>query len=94
MSNWKAGDKAICVDMRTAFGPTEQPNGRPVEGTLYLVAGITSVPNGLNAKVGLRLHGLPQLYDGIEIGWAESRFRKIVPACDRVAMEQEQEATK
>ena len=85
MSNWKAGDKALCVD----GSPTEWDivGGHVERGVIYLVLHVG--PAGL-AVSGCATH----VYDGREGHWGFWRFRKIVPACDRVAMEQEQEAAK
>jgi len=92
MNNWKAGDRALCVD--GSVNPDIPDGEHPVEGNIYIVTGIRDyqLPSG---NIGLYIAGL---FGGIN-AWLEEapfnskRFRKIVPACDRVAIEQEQEAT-
>jgi len=89
MSNWKAGDKALCVD--ASPNPTSVEHDPISVGSIYLV---TDVHEFLGF-IGLSLAGLDPGYGliGKRVGYKASRFRKIVPACDRVAIEQEQEAT-
>ena len=79
MNDWKAGDKAVCA--RGFHLDNGHPNGRPVEGTIYLVAGIFE----LDGHIGLQIAGLPNLgyVTGRDLGWWHSHFRKIVPRSER-----------
>jgi len=86
-ADWKAGDKALCVDGRSSAW--EDIATRPTKGTIYLVRDVLigyspDMVAGVCLRVGLI---------GEEVGgWCATRFRKIVPACDRVEVEQEEEA--
>jgi len=74
-TNWRAGDKAVCVD----DSPPENGIGKHLtRGTIYLVVSV--VCDG----TGLCLGGVPDL----GLGWWQHRFRKVVPACDRNEREQ------
>jgi len=81
-SNWKIGDKALCVDMKNPYLKNEFPNGLPTEGVIYLISGFS--PLG-----GLQIAGFPVIYPtGDAGGFKNHRFRKVVPACDRNAKEE------
>lgn len=77
-SNWKAGDKALCV---IAFNGRAELDGEPYPevppglGVTYLVSEVGMGDCGL----GLHLAGVP---DGGGI-WSAYKFRKIVPASER-----------
>lgn len=92
-TNWKAGDKALCVEKFLGVGMSSQrpdhnksPNGLPVVGTIYLVVGTTHF-----TELGLQLAGLPvfNAKTGRPSGWVAYKFRKIVPACDRATNQEE-----
>lgn len=92
-TNWKAGDKALCVE------PTIQLTGHdyrglPIVGTIYLVERvIPSWKEGiLDGGVALVFCGgitAMHIKTGVEVGFRASRFRKIVPACDRATNQEE-----
>lgn len=82
-TNWKAGDRAVCVETFLPHPDFDNPAGAPVKGTVYLVTGLFMPGN----ELGLRLAGLPTFYraSGNEAAWDHAQFRKVVPACDREA---------
>jgi len=80
MSNWRAGDKAVCVD----DSPSINTGIRPLKnGTTYLVERV--VCNTPPSGFALALAGIPHTY----VGWTHTRFRKVVTATERAAQEQE-----
>lgn len=81
MSNWKAGDKAVCVS-RFEILPDDVSEG-PKVGVTYLVSGV-SMGHGL---LGLHIAGISS--GDNPFGWWAERFRKVIPACDRISQEQE-----
>lgn len=94
MSNWKAGDKALCISGSKpgAISPFIQPNGGMKVGTVYLVEStdILERPRAGAGEQGLLIAGFPLWSEnrGRYEGRRCSRFRKIVPACDRNEREQ------
>jgi len=79
MSNWKAGDRAMCVDDR----PSMVTRIRWLKsGTIYLV-------ERLDEDGDLLLCGDPTRGYRFDDGWMESRFQKLIPACDRKAINAE-----
>lgn len=86
-ANWKAGDRAVCVDISGGAGYI---GPRPSLGTVYLVADVLPSffavgelafrPSGID--LGITAQGEPRR-------WGLIRFRKLVPACDRATIEQE-----
>jgi len=73
-TNWKAGDKAVCVNDTASMRGLGKILSK---GTIYLVE--RPGPN-----IGLHLCGVQDS----GMGWHRDRFRKIVPACDRNEREQ------
>jgi len=81
MSNWKAGDRAVCVS--DGWDEPFIPNFPcPKKGVTYLVTA-TRYSDTLYLC-------FEQFRDeeGMH-GWNAVEFRKIVPACDRISQEQE-----
>jgi hypothetical protein len=91
MSNWKSGDRALAIGYEGNDKSTAglSPNGEPKNGTIYLVNSITDYWNGKH--IGLTINQFPAICPktGIEIGWNQRCFRKIVPACDRISQQEE-----
>jgi hypothetical protein len=90
-ADWKAGDRALCVDDAERSNPSIAIEGPPVvRGTIYLVRDVRSSRHG----VGLYLEGVfgGIHFSGREVAYRSDRFRKIVPACDRQAVAQERGA--
>lgn len=86
-ADWKAGDRALCVEAfvgRWTLTNEKYAGPLPRVGTIYLVIDVGPVIEG---SVGLLLADLPD--DGF---WRATKFRKLVPACDRVEIEREAEA--
>lgn len=83
MSDWKAGDKALCIESMPGIHRClyDNPNGLPQKGTIYLVVDINIDDNG---NVGLLLAGHPVFtMDGREVGYGHQAFRKVVPRSER-----------
>ena len=96
-ADWKSGDRALCVD--DSEGTTalyEYPSGYVIRNTVYLVELVTLAPDKRSdsGQIAIFICGLPVICKetGEQEPWQQCRFRKIVPACDRVSVEQEQEA--
>lgn len=95
-ANWKAGDKAVCIKEPAGLWLTGQtppietfPNGLPKRGEIYLVSGV----NCWNGRTCLTLTDKPTVgVDGVDEGWAEYLFRKIVPASERIHVTKEAKA--
>jgi|SRR6478736_6071648 len=97
-ADWKAGDRALRithVDLKQSeIDGWISPPVLPIKGTIYLVSYVTTDSFMDGAHQGLHLVGI---YDqvwketGAPFGWNPTNFRKIVPACDREEIEQEQE---
>lgn len=81
MSNWKAGDKAVCIDV----SPNEYYDVLPplTKETIYLV----DRPDDqfCPGELGLYLSGVQHHFDEVFglVPFAAKRFRKLVPLCDR-----------
>ena len=91
-ADWKAGDRALCVD------DSPHRNGRIygtpsglAKGRIYLVEAINPSSGGFGLIVSGVSTGIFHTKLDTEIPYDPNRFRKIVPACDRVSVEQEQE---
>ncbi len=87
-ADWKAGDKALRVEDVVTREPQKwhKPNGSLKKGVIYLVDEVIAVPcNDGSTDICLVIAGFQNIWlpIGIEHGWLASRFRKIVPACDR-----------
>lgn len=83
-ADWKAGDKAICVDGSPPAWPA-LGDVAPKLGTIYLVREVVeAVSPSLEAGIALRV-GVGN--EGVG-AWCATRFRKIVPACDHATNEQ------
>jgi len=89
MSNWRAGDKALCVADFEGRGKTtgrkilahNAPDGLPVKGTIYLLEGTT--PCG-----GLMISGVRAWTNsGNRAGWVAYKFRKVVSRGERMVHE-------
>lgn len=98
-ADWKAGDKAVCVD--DSPNPDTNRNHHlvrhttPVKGRIYLVSDVVLrdfKDKGLTPRLILAGESLVWTPDGQEYGFHLSRFRKVVPACDRVSIHQEETA--
>lgn len=90
MSNWKAGDKALCVDDSPGQATGRVGVRALTKGTIYLVTHVftsTTTGNPLLNLAGIDQGVTPRQKK--RIGFRASRFRKIVPACDRISQEQE-----
>jgi len=79
--DWQPGDLALCID--DSDGGVEE-GGKVVRllerGKVYRVEAVDVDP--AFAEVGLHLEGVPRPWSEtwqIEIGWVETRFRKIRP---------------
>ncbi len=89
-ADWKAGDRAVCVNDTWNSGSTHDYDECPKKGNIYLVTGTNVDSRGL---VGLFISGcctwmikkrfLWPAKKLNEVAWNEGAFRKIVPACDR-----------
>lgn len=92
-TNWKAGDKALCVDDRIC--PTWNPEvtidfDLIQKGKIYLVDAFRDVEFSDGRFPRLFIVGLSIKMVGVgECGFNPSRFRKIVPACDRATNQEE-----
>lgn len=87
MSNWAAGNKALCVTPflgRFAYDGTPAPGPFPKVGTIYLVDEVLPCSDG---KAGLRLAGIE--YEHPLSSHCSSRFRKLVPLSERNAQQEE-----
>ncbi len=76
---WCVGDKAICVDDSPGeLSGTPEDDGFSVQkGTIYLVHRLLDAAGG-RVFISVR----PKEAE-MEEGWDSTRFRKIVPLCDR-----------
>ncbi len=78
-ADWKAGDKALCVKPFKGIGHNSglpMPGELPKVGTIYLVVDVVQCSDGIP---GLFL----AYFDNAGYPCCSSKFRKIVPACDR-----------
>lgn len=80
--DWKPGDLALCID--DSEGNIHDKNGQLVRllerGKVYRVEALDADP--AFAEIGLHLEGVPRPWSEkwqTEIGWLETRFRKIRP---------------
>lgn len=88
-ADWKAGDRALCVERFNGWivwpdgsiDPASSP--MPKLGVVYLV---TDVDQGHKCPC-LHLAGF-DIRDDVH-GYTSAKFRKVVPACDRVAIVEE-----
>lgn len=95
MNTWKRGDKAGCIKVAAGAWLTGQsperametfPNGIPVRGEIYTVGGV----NIWDGRTCLQIVEKPTVgVGGVDEGWAEYLFRKIVPASQQSTIEQE-----
>ncbi len=86
-ADWKAGDRALCVEKFTGLytGSFEAYSGdRPQVGTVYLVTDVGPIVHGSVSLLLSTLEGF----------WRATKFRKIVPECDRIAQNQEKDNTR
>ncbi len=89
-TNWKPGDKAACVKapaglwLNGAEPPPETfPYGIPVKGEVYLVFDV----NCWDGRTCLQLTAKPTVgVNGIDEGWSEYLFRKVVPVSERLSI--------
>lgn len=89
MSNWKAGDRAVCLDTFQGISNlgTATISDRPQKGTIYLV---DSVMNGMRLSTGEVVQAIK--LKGIyceTMGFNSLHFRKVIPACDRESIRSE-----
>lgn len=72
MCDFKPGDEVVCVDDR----PCYRGIVGPIKGHTYVVEGFDE---SRGDGVGLIISGLAHAYDGdgLTVGWAPSRFRKV-----------------
>ena len=94
-ADWKAGDRALCVEkfngiVESPLGKEKARSPMPMIGVVYLVS---SVELYYDDEICLHLAGLDDHDIDDSSGYVARKFRKIVPVCDRVSVEQEQEAT-
>jgi len=80
--SWKAGEKAYCI--KKGSWSHAGTNG-PKYGVIYLVDKVREADNG----TWLDVSG----FDPSLNCWDGSKFRKIVPQCDREEMTQEERIT-
>lgn len=87
-ADWKPGDRALCVDDSPSpnLNDPRRDFSKPMDGikrgTVYLVES-AAIHQG---RGGLHLSGIRGAFCTIikaRVPWRASRFRKIVPACDR-----------
>ena len=93
-ADWKAGDRALCVEkfngiVEWLFRSVKSRSPMPEIGVVYIVS---SVEFSFNNEICLHIAGLDDNDLDCTCGYVARKFRKIVPACDRVSVEQEQEA--
>ena len=78
----ESGDKVVCIDATPFpnFAPRDCdlsdfvfPGGYIEEGTIYCVEGVFEQ----GGQYGVTLVGKKIYYHGEEIGWLQSRFRKV-----------------
>lgn len=83
---WKVGDKALCIDDSNQDNPSIVYNKEDYvkKGIIYLVREYT-YNEYTKSKHGLYLQGHCAGYwsNGIETPYKATRFRKIVPVCDK-----------
>lgn len=96
-ADWKAGDKAVCVDdspPRNEGHPNAVPGsaGTLKRGTIYLVSDALLWNDGALTLVIAGVPGTMDVSNGLRAPWCATRFRKVVPQCDRQAVAQEREA--
>ena len=85
MSDWKINDRALCVN----GAPGELPGNDEFnvrKGVIYLVHRVLPTPGG---RIFLSIRNSEARH---EEGWDQARFRKIVPACDRVEIPEKNKA--
>lgn len=80
MSNWKAGDRGVCISHFETL--PNDVSECPKIGVTYLIHGVAMGSDIL----GLQIAGLPT--GDNPFGWWAARFRKVVPACDSVENEE------
>jgi len=79
MSDWKAGDKALCVNDDGLF--REPFNGDiVVKGITYLVEGVDPFPH---QDAGLFISGVEAYWHNTRTSFTASRFRKVVSRSER-----------
>lgn len=86
MSDWKAGDRAVCVEKfngRDMVSKRPLAGDYPIMGVIYLVT--ATRPGNITGIAGLFLAGMYAFNprSGNECAYCARRFRKVVPACDR-----------
>ncbi len=87
-TNWKAGDKAVCVQIFEGVGNASRepmPGDNPQLGNTYLVSGVNYHLHGL----GLFLAGMRACTHRPEVDFVAYKFRKVVTATERAAQEKE-----
>lgn len=81
-TNWKAGDKAVCVNDSTPLRDVDVgAHYRMIKDHIYLVTDVL-----MESEV-LYLTLAPDEYNS-GMGWLASRFRKLIPATERAELEQ------
>lgn len=99
MSNWKKGDRAVCINDQWNLEKSINDGLIPKEGVVYLVDDVRLDCEG---DVGLRFADCVSyakrarfvfwIQRGDERYWSATQFRKVIAASERTTVEQEASA--
>ncbi len=90
-ADWKAGDKAVCVDDSPALLKSGLPKPASCYPLGHITRGVTYLVSAVHPQGALFIAGKPALHntERYEKPWRANRFRKLIPACDRVTIHEE-----